>query len=321
MGDQKEVWDLFEKLCFPEVTEKLKDVKSERFKFVHYTSAENALKIIKSNSIWLRDARCMNDYMEIHHGYQMLRGFFSDGKNSEKFNTIFSNFYPGFGESIFASFNDLWSSVSQNVFIASLSEHDATEYEYGRLSMWRAYGQAANKAALVLNIPLEDEVVAAKLRLFFRPVYYYNEDMLSAELHAIMDGIDSCMETIQSLGSENVRKMMLATLILLAVCLKHRGFTEEREWRVIYLPKLFPSQILSCETEAVGGVPQKIYKVPLHGRDGLSSLEIKNFIDHILIGPSLYPLTIGDAFIDILVSAGVDSAAQKVFFSNIPLRT
>lgn len=34
-------------------------------RFVHYTSAESALRIIKTKQIWMRNATCMSDYREI----------------------------------------------------------------------------------------------------------------------------------------------------------------------------------------------------------------------------------------------------------------
>jgi hypothetical protein len=37
-------------------------------RFVHYTSAESALKIITSKRLWMRNTTCMADYREVRHG-------------------------------------------------------------------------------------------------------------------------------------------------------------------------------------------------------------------------------------------------------------
>jgi len=37
-------------------------------RFVHYTSAENGLKIINTKTIWMRNTNCMTDYSEVQHG-------------------------------------------------------------------------------------------------------------------------------------------------------------------------------------------------------------------------------------------------------------
>jgi hypothetical protein len=41
-------------------------------RFVHYTSAESALKIIESKRVWMRNTTCMADYREVQHGFEIL---------------------------------------------------------------------------------------------------------------------------------------------------------------------------------------------------------------------------------------------------------
>ena len=54
-------------------------------------------------------------------------------------------------------------------------------------------------------------------------------------------------------------------LVTSVVCMKHEGFHEEREWRIIYSPNQRPSQLISPSIEVVAGVPQTVYKIPLGG--------------------------------------------------------
>src|ERR1700693_3098635 len=46
-------------------------------RFVHYTSAEAALSIIKSKRIWMRNAMSMADYREVQHGFDIYQRFFT----------------------------------------------------------------------------------------------------------------------------------------------------------------------------------------------------------------------------------------------------
>lgn len=46
-------------------------VRSDR-SFVHYTSATNAINIIRNKQVWLRNALLMNDKSEIAHGHNCL---------------------------------------------------------------------------------------------------------------------------------------------------------------------------------------------------------------------------------------------------------
>src|ERR1039458_4464080 len=59
-------------------------IGDEQLRFVHYTSAEAALKIIRSKRLWMRNTTCMSDYREVRHGYDILYKFFFDkSKRSE----------------------------------------------------------------------------------------------------------------------------------------------------------------------------------------------------------------------------------------------
>src|SRR5262249_7156591 len=54
-------------------------------RFVHYTSAEAALKIIRSKRLWMRNTTCMADYSEVQHGVEMLRKVFSNDRRKSAF--------------------------------------------------------------------------------------------------------------------------------------------------------------------------------------------------------------------------------------------
>jgi hypothetical protein len=83
---------------------------------------------------------------------------------------------------------DLMPEIRANTYIASVSEHDqAKENILGRLSMWRAFGQAATaRAAIVMNVP--DPFAAEGLHLTLLPVEYteYGEVEVRLE-HAIRE--------------------------------------------------------------------------------------------------------------------------------------
>ena len=125
-------------------------------------------------------------------------------------------------------------------------------------------------------------------------------------------------------------------LLSFAFCLKHQGFEEEREWRVVYLQKLaenirskshlkdIPLPIKS-NVETVHNTPQEIYKIPLKKIEGLSAeevlnLEIKNLFDRLIIGPCKFPDAVKKAFVKALEEKNVEDAENKVHISDIPLR-
>jgi len=111
-------------------------------------------------------------------------------------------------------------------------------------------------------------------------------------------------------------------LMAAAVSLKHEGFEEEREWRIVHSPKRDPSRFLVRDTKVIAGIPQFVYKIPLKNNqeEGITGIEPAELIDRVIIGPSAFPWPLYEAFADALEKAGVQNAASKVVVSGIPLR-
>jgi hypothetical protein len=104
------------------------------------------------------------------------------------------------------------------------------------------------------------------------------------------------------------------------VSLKHYGFHEENEWRIVYSPNQEPSSSISSSIKTVRGIPQTVYEVPLVELVGRNPDRLPSLIDRVIIGPSPYPRPMSDAFVATLKDAGVADANQRVFVSDIPIR-
>jgi len=112
-------------------------------------------------------------------------------------------------------------------------------------------------------------------------------------------------------------------LVSSIVCLKHEGFHEEKEWRVIHSPKRTPSPFIDSSIEVISGLPQRVYKIHFKNdsASGLTGLEPDEVIDRIIIGPTQFPWVMGEAFVSALRDAGVKDPEKRVFASQIPVRT
>lgn len=294
-----------------------------RIRFVHYTSAENAMKIIQTKSMWMRNARCMNDYNEISHGYKLLVELFGESDIKQSFVNAIDGFHQGLMQTVFENFNAWWLNIQSNTFICSISEHDDSEDEHGRLSMWRAYGQKSAKAAIVLNIPFEPQNATKSLSIFLRPAIYFTKDLLRKEINRIISNIKENSGFLSTLEPQIIASKVFLWLLITTVCLKHEGFKEEREWRVIYLPQINPSKFISGDIETILGVPQLVYKIPLKDipEEDIVGTSIPQLINRIIIGPTDYPYPLSNAFILELHKADVKDASSRVIVSAIPLRT
>lgn len=310
-----------ENIFMPYVAKRKKELKNSNNQFVHYTSAENAINIINSKEFWMRSPKCMNDYMEINHGHEQLIKFFDTPEHKEKFIEALDSYQVGIADEILKEFAKWWKQIQNDTFIASVSVHSKSEDQHGRLSMWRAYGEQPAKAAIVLNNPPEN---MTNLNLILSPAAYFTYEELEKELLSMINNINKNIEFIQNLEKAIVVATTIISLIILAVCLKHPGFKEEQEWRIIYLPTMPQfNNLIKSSVKSIGGVPQVIYKIPLNNYPEyeISGMSISDLVDKIIIGPTQFPIALFDAFNISLSDAGVKDAPNRIIISDIPLRT
>jgi hypothetical protein len=290
--------------------------------FVHYTSAEAALSIIRGKRIWMRNTTCMADYREVQHGFDILRKFFSDKAKTDAFVAALDICVPGAAMEAINLFNHWWQHIQLNTYIASISEHDPKENLHGRLSMWRAFGGNIARVALVVKIPWSTDSVAA-LNLLFSPVSYLTEEEAHAVIGQVMKNIETNGEFLRSIDHQIIVQTVFYMLLAAVTCLKHEGFREEREWRAIYCPKFRPSPLMESSIEVIAGVPQLVCKLPLDKSvsPSLTDLDIGHIFDRLIIGPTPYAWAMYEAFVDALTKIGVVGAEKRVVVSGIPIRS
>ncbi len=305
-------------ILMPYATAQRRRLREVNGRFVHYTSAVGGLNIIKSKSLWMRNATTMSDYSEVQHGNRTL----GMHPNLQPLLDTLDQNAGGVGTEAKTLFQEWWSDIQLSTYLTSISEHDRTEDQHGRLSMWRAFARASARVALVFRLPLRTGF-AQPLGLFMSPVAYFTGDDLADELLAVRDGVVANQEFLRSTDRATLVGFAFFMLLLTVVCLKHEGFREEREWRIMHAPKRFASRFVTSSTEIVDDVPQTIYKIPLEGdgSPGLEALVFSNLLDRVIVGPSPYPWAMYEAFVAALKTAGIDDAADRVFVSGIPIRT
>jgi hypothetical protein len=294
-------------------------------RFVHYTSAEAALSIIKSKRVWMRNTTCMSDYREVQHGFDIFKNFFSDEPKRKAFIEAVDVCVPGAALEAITLFDQWWiagsSRMPLNTYIASISEHDNKEDFGGRLSMWRAFGSNVARVAIVFKVPWYSGGTRA-LNIMFSPVAYLTEAQVHADIFAAIENVRTSCDFLRSVDRSLIVRTVFYMLVAGVACLKHEGFHEEREWRVIYTPKRSPSPLMESSTQIIGGVPQIVYKLPLDeaASDDLRELDLSRIFDRLIIGPSPYPWVMYEGFVAALLKAGVTDAEDRVFASNIPIR-
>lgn len=102
--------------------------------------------------------------------------------------------------------------------------------------MWRAYGGKSG-VAVVLNGNVffsESEV----LNVFSTQVSYLSD--FTSNFAKGSENMKREADFIKSSDRELLKQMVFIMLWFSVLCTKHPGFGEEKEWRVIASPKLYP---------------------------------------------------------------------------------
>ncbi len=313
-------------------------------RFVHYTSAETAISIISKKEIWLRNSLVMNDYSEIAYGEQLFRNaFYSDSETNKLSKEVLGSISNGLHERVIKYFEEGAARRRLSTYLMSVSEHgpfeikpgmmaDEREARYGRLSMWRAYGRDSVGVALVLNPKALLEPSDA-LPAITSPVFYCEQFEFDHRYSSMLLRARATLEELRRLPEGWFETNLKRFIDISALTLKHPGFDEEREWRITYSadPDVeHVSDDIFNETSRIkrsfvtlNGIPQRIYKIPFkdYPEDNFTGAEINSLLERVIIGPSQYPAVVADAIIMALRTAGVEQPEQRIYVSNIPLRT
>ena len=285
-------------------------------RFVYYTSADAAMKIVPNGELWFRNAAVITDLSEMSYGLKLINTVFS-GAEGNRFREIVENIFPGTMNKAIKLL-DVWKEeVALNTYIACVSIHNPEEDQYGRLSMWRAYGDTA----IVMNLRPLLEMTELKGTLAI-PVRYLSEVELTDHLAKVTNKIQVMRKFLHDLGQECLVDHILEMLFRFAIATKHPGFEEEKEWRLVYRPEVRENAFMTEGTVVLGGVLQKIYKLRLADEPdkGFDGVDIPPLLERIIIGPSEFPNVTFRAFVDLLSGGGVEDAASKVVLSDLPVR-
>lgn len=303
----------------PFTLERMRDIGARAARLVYYTTADAAMHILRNKEVWMRQSSCMNDYSEVEYGLALTQQVYNESEEGRRFQTSLEELFPGINEEIAQRLKNLIPHLVLNTYLTCVSEHLDEEDAFGRLSMWRAYGGSAGVALVLDNSVFLTP--ADGLKAYSSPVAYLDRQSCEVEFAHIADNARAEAQFLRGLGREEVIGRVVNMFRFAAVCTKHPGFAEEREWRVIYCPTIEESPHLPKVLLPVNGLPQYVYKIPLQDIPEAGYFgAVSRLVARIIIGPTQYPRTLFEAFVELLGEAGVKEPHTKVTISDIPLR-
>lgn len=293
-------------------------------KFAHYTSAQVAMDIIRAKDedrcLWLRNAMLMNDFSEFEYGQQLLRLSLTDPQLCQHLNDACNAIHPDI-VSAFGMIDQEVYAIKRSTYLLSLALHKGMELHQGKLSMWRAYGGAANVCillnpeAFMTDQTAYDTVIA--------PVDYGGPTAFLEGLTNIINGMAENRDALRQIDPELVKSNFKYALDVMILSTKHPGFAEENEWRIIHRAQLPPTtDSPPSKIVNVNGIVQKVFYLPMKNipEHNVANADINSLLHKIIIGPTPNPDLVWEGFGTLLAENGVENAWDKVVCCNIPLR-
>lgn len=295
-------------------------LKKNRPLLAHYTSIEVAEKILRDENIWLSNPTYMNDHFEMVYGINLATDLFSNNKNIEIFEK--SDLAERVLQIYLHYVRQFEHDHMLDVYVACFCQHDIDDAD-GLLSMWRSYGAQGNGAALVFNTGFASDSDVPLISI--SRVNYLSNAEREEQLIKLIDSwyfrIKEC-----DITRDNVHiplNALFYKFVYLALTTKHKGFREEREWRLIYLPQLDETKILKPFFDyaiTARGVEPKL-KLPIRPLPyAQETWALVDVLESIIIGPTVSSLLSERSFCRMLERIEKNNFVKKVKSSQIPLR-
>lgn len=287
----------------------------------HYTSIHTLEAILKNKEFWFSNPLYMNDLEEVRFGISEGRTAFMASLALEaacqtpQRATLLRHHFD-------FSFSTFDREHVLDTYVFCLSEHTRGDND-GLLSMWRGYAANGNGAAIVFDtgqlVPRENTPL-----IIARISYTSTEDRRKW----ISDKIELLGNLIRTLTIPDDKLYIPAVafferLKMFALFTKHPGFTEEREWRAVYLPERDRAKTFANLIDyAIGprGIEGKLkLKIaPLAGfiEDDFS---LEKIVHRIILGPTISsPLARGA--VAKMLDRHAPELKDRVVASSIPFR-
>ena len=278
------------------------------------------------DEIWFSNPLLMNDYQEVRFGLSegtrivsvlkedpAVLHILKETANVEMAMQAFSNALQSF------DINHLF-----DVYVFCLSKYDFQHQPDGKLSMWRGYGANGQGAALVFNTSFLK--LALDSPLFFGKVKYGTAAERAQQIEALFrrcidlaNHMPNTNQTLHFIGQQMFQVAMYHSLLS-----KHPGFSEEEEWRIIYMPDRDTKGLMKDRL----GYFRRGNSIEPKLRFPIKPLELEpretwtfdSILDRIVLGPTHASALAVRSAKRMLERLDKPSFAAKIWFSEIPYR-
>ena len=308
----------FQKMLYLDLSEE-NEFYNLRPKLFHYTSLNVLEKILSNNELWFSTPLNMNDKNEYYHVLKAFKKILLDERRFDFEIDQKDGHSIKLREYILDNIEYLIEHADNNIFLFCFSEHKAEEQENGKLSMWRGYGDDGKGVSLGIDTAFINR--ENDQPFIFAKIEYMTEEKISNVLSEKIK-ISECFIRKNNVTNSKIlidlSHIMLRRLLVAALFIKHIGFLEEQEWRVVYI-KEFDKQnkfIESITYNLNGNNLYNIFKLDLKN----TKLKLEDIVYKIILGPDTNQDLLFSGAKTMFKKIKKENLITKIQKSNIPYR-
>jgi hypothetical protein len=297
------------------------DFPSERPLLAHYTTIQTFEQIVTNNEFWFSNPLFMNDFEEVRFGVEQGNQIVMN--NAEIARALGTEKTPLFQAAFAKCYSQFANEHAINTYVFCLSKHEPEDND-GLLSMWRGYGANGNGIAIVFDTSKLADLADSPL-IIGKVDYESTEGRISWLQKKVAEF--ARLLTVTSVPSEKLylpAYALFERIKYFALFTKHRGFKEEAEWRVVYMPDRDKGGRLNHMFHySIGkrGIEPKLkFKVLPIPEITVDDLSITKITDRIILGPTVSSPIAVETVRRMLTLAKHPELARRVVASRIPFR-
>lgn len=261
----------------------------------HYTSQEGLLGILEGWTLWASKISHLNDAAELVLALDLAR------KKIESKNVV------DIVKDQLLDDIDMMSHGSINIFVFSLTANG------DQLSQWRGYAPAGAGYSIGFSTGFLTAAAAGSMRFYLGPCSYEPaiHDRVISEI--VDNGVSRILNRVPTDASSFLGSMPFSdALYFAAPFLKHEGFSEEAEWRLVSRP-------ISCVNPRFKHRPGRsrlvpYFELPLGDREAAGVVPIR----HVIVGPTSNAHLAMDSVATLVGALGLNGCEIRA--SSIPFR-
>lgn len=296
---------------------------------VHFTNGDAFQKIIETRSLLFSASSVTNDTDEMLGGLEIVQNTLSPSTDYLAWCARMSEQWPEFVPAFKEYFNNGAPADADNLYLFSWCAH-SVEHETGKLSMWRAYGSDGRGIAIGIDTTaLIKNRDTTELPIQLHKTRYEDDVALCKTLMRIANSFAEHLSAARDIaaaeGIESACWLLFQAWFVASATRKHPGFSEEEEWRFIYVPRWDVSKKLTqgLEVSSVGGQLRPCFRLPIrdYAEFGMPGTDLNDILDCVIVGPNAFDaLATRKAVCMLLSKAGIADPERRVRICHTPYR-